>query len=365
MARRAGKTQSGGTAKPSGAAERPGERWPEAEPPGPELLGPEWPGEEPLDDGEVTLPAILPLTNDIVFKGTFGVPECARSLAAFLKALCPWLPWEDLESITLVDTRRKRRHPEDKECVLDVNVALKSGQAVAIEMQMYSSPVLTNRAQYYNARMMAETLAKGGQYGDIPRVVTVFILGERLFGGNPSYRHEYRLLDMVTKEELPNSQVILFLELPNLPLESDGTAAWLWLRLFGARTREELEAFVREEPAMSELAVRVLEMSSDKRARLMAISREKWRRDHSAILHEAKTAHSRGLAEGRVEGLAEGRVEGLAEGAAKGRVEGLAEGEAKGRVEVARRMLAKGLSAADITGLTGLTAAEVGRLRRE
>jgi len=289
-------------------------------------------GERP-PDGEAALPPILPLTNDIVFKGAFGAPECQRSLAAFLQALCPWLPGEEFESIALPDTRRKRRHIEDKECVLDLTVTLKSGQTVAVEMQMYSSPFLANRAQYYGARMVSETLAKGGEYWEVPRVVTIFILGERLFRGSPSYRHEYRMLEVGSGAELPNSPVSMFFELAGLPAESDGTAAWLWLRLFGAGTREELEAFVREEPAMSELAVKVLEMSADKRARLLAISREKWRRDHSAILRAAETAHGRGREEGRA--------------------------------EVVRRMLAKGLSTTDITGLTGLTAAEVERLRRE
>ena len=304
---------------------------------------------------EAAFPAILPLTNDFVFKGVFGVRECAASLTAFLAALCPWLAAEDFGEIAFPDTRRKRRHRDDKESVLDVCVTLKSGRMIALEIQMLPFPGLCDRAQFYNAKMMVETLGKGMAYADLPEVITVFILGGgRLFGG-PGYRHEYRMLDVATGAGLPNSQVLLFVELPKLPEESDGTALWLWLRLFGATTRDEMEAFVGKEPAMAEAAARILEMSADKRARLRAISREKWRRDREAVLHEAETALDRGRAVGRAEGRTEGREEGRTEG----RTEGRAEGRTEERRAVARSMLRMKMPLADIARATGLSETEV------
>jgi predicted transposase/invertase (TIGR01784 family) len=288
---------------------------------------------------EVVLPAILPLTNDVVFKGSFGVRECVASLIAFLRALCPWLPKEDFEGITFLDTHRKRRHLEDKECVLDIGVRLKSGRMIAIEIQMLPFRGIGNRGQFYNAKMMVETLGKGEQYVDLPQVITIFVLDHRQFKGS-GHRHEYRMLDVVSKDELPNSQVLLFIELPKLPAASDGTAEWNWLRLFSVKTREELEALVRKEPAMADVATKVLEMSSDLRTRFRAISREKWRRDQEAILYDAETALDRGRAEGE------------------------ARGEAKKQAEIARRMLARNMSVDDVAGLTGLPEAAIKRLRR-
>jgi len=134
----------------------------------------------------------------------------------------------------------------------------------------------------------------------------------------------YRVLNVKSPHgELPNSQVLLFVELAKLPKENDGTAAWIWLRLFGVKTREELEAFMKC-PAMTEVATKVLEMSADKRTRLRAISREKWRHDQEAILHDADTAHERGMAEG------------------------MAKGEVKGHADVTRRLLKRKMPLADI-----------------
>ncbi len=58
------------------------------------------------------------------------------------------------------------------------------------------------------------------------------------------------------------------------------------------------------------------------------------------------------------DGFAEGKAKGLEEGRAKGRAEGRAEGIAKGieqrNIEIAKNMLRKGLSAEDISEMTGL-----------
>ena len=297
-------------------------------------------------EADGVLPAILPLTEDFMFRGSFGVEECLASLAAFLRAACPWLAAEEFGEITLPDTHRKRRHKFDKECVLDVHVRLKSGRMIAIEVQVVPIPGLLNRGQLVNAKMMVETLRKGGAYTELPQVITIYILGRKLFKGSPEYRHEYRILNVKSKEELPNSQVYLFFELPDVPSVSDGSAEWIWLRLFGARTPEELDALVEKEPAMQAVATKVLEMSGDERMRRLAFSRELWRRDQEAFLHEARTAHDRGLAEGE----------------AKGRAKGRAEGKAEGKAEIARQLLKMKMPLVDIVIATGLSENEIRRL---
>jgi len=139
--------------------------------------------------------------------------------------------------------------------------------------------------------------------------------------------------DRQTGVELPNSQVVVFLELPKLPRESDGTSEWNWLRLFMVETREELESLAEREPAMSEAVVKVLEMSASDRNRRRAFSREMWLRDQEAILHEAATSHERGKAEGKT--------------------------------EIARQLLRMKMPLIDIVIATGLSEAEVKQLAAE
>ena len=56
------------------------------------------------------------------------------------------------------------------------------------------------------------------------------------------------------------------------------------------------------------------------------------------------------------------KMDGIAEGRAEGKAEGIAEGKAEGIAEVARALKAKGMDAAAIAGVTGLTADEVLKL---
>ena len=78
----------------------------------------------------------------------------------------------------------------------------------------------------------------------------------------------------------------------------------------------------------------------------------------------------KGLADGREEGRAEGREEGRAEGREEGREEGRAEGREEGRAEgaqdekkaTARRLLAMGLSAEQVTAATQLSLDEIKKL---
>ena len=59
--------------------------------------------------------------------------------------------------------------------------------------------------------------------------------------------------------------------------------------------------------------------------------------------------------EGKEEGLAEGMEKGLAEGREKGLAEGMEKGMSQRSLEIARMMLAKGMDAATVMEITGLS----------
>ena len=76
------------------------------------------------------------------------------------------------------------------------------------------------------------------------------------------------------------------------------------------------------------------------------------------MVSTAKMHISSSFQDGKAVGLAEGKAVGLAEGKA----EGLAEGCSEERLAIARNMKTKGLPAATIAAVTGLSVREVGEL---
>ena len=67
--------------------------------------------------------------------------------------------------------------------------------------------------------------------------------------------------------------------------------------------------------------------------------------------------------EGKEEGLAEGMEKGLAEGMEKGLAEGMEKGMSQRSLEIARKMLAKGMDAATVMEITGLSERQLKQLK--
>jgi len=97
---------------------------------------------------------------------------------------------------------------------------------------------------------------------------------------------------------------------------------------------------------------------------LRALAKEKAERDRVSYLDNAKregweNGVREGKEAGRTVGLAEGRTVGLEEGLAKGREKGAAEKA----LDIARRLMARGMDAADIAAATGMSREAVEALR--
>ena len=71
----------------------------------------------------------------------------------------------------------------------------------------------------------------------------------------------------------------------------------------------------------------------------------------------------KGLAEGMEKGLAEGMEKGLAEGMEKGLAEGMEKGMSQRSLEIVRTMLAKGMDAATVMEITGLSERQLKQLK--
>lgn len=66
---------------------------------------------------------------------------------------------------------------------------------------------------------------------------------------------------------------------------------------------------------------------------------------------------------GKKKGLAEGMEKGLAEGMEKGLAEGMEKGMSQRSLEIARTMLAKGMDAATVMEITGLSERQLKQLK--
>ena len=114
-----------------------------------------------------------------------------------------------------------------------------------------------------------------------------------------------------------------------------------WIRLFNAKTEEELDMIKTSNPGIREAMRELRVMSLGKRLRLIHEEHLKEIRDRHMIEDEARE-------QGHAEGFAAGQEEGERVGRAEGRAEGREEGREQKLLDQIGRKLAKGQSVEQI-----------------
>ena len=98
----------------------------------------------------------------------------------------------------------------------------------------------------------------------------------------------YGLRNSKTGRLFTDLQKYVILELPKLPDEDDGQAAWPQLRFLKCREEEEMELLAKKHPEMRPLVADYKQMTLLERFRKRAEAREKDRRDTWAALEYAR-----------------------------------------------------------------------------
>lgn len=235
----------------------------------------------------------------------------------------------DIEKISVVSEATLQEDPFHKSVRLDVQARegdSGNGRSFDIELQMIDTSELPKRARYYQGMLDLDALGKGVNYDELKEQYILFLCPEDIFkAGKPVYQFQNR-------EETD----------PNILL---GDLCYKNFYIF-SKYREVTDEVTRE--YMQYFATQKYESERIKRIHAFV---ERYRKDpvakkaYMTLEQELNICYKKGLAEGLEKGRAETR------------------GEEK--VAVARRMLAKGMSIAEIVELTAISEAEVLGLQKE
>jgi predicted transposase/invertase (TIGR01784 family) len=117
-----------------------------------------------------------------------------------------------------------------------------NGQKIDLEIQVRNDEKdYPERSLYYWAREYSSALPSGGKYAKLPRTIVISIVDFKLFDCE-DYRSEFQALEVTRGEPLTDKLVLVYYELDKLPEDvSAQNELLLWLRLFKAKTVEELQ----------------------------------------------------------------------------------------------------------------------------
>ena len=227
---------------------------------------------------------LLPVKNDFVFKLIFGDQRNVDILSGFLTSVLD-IPESEYEQLTITDPHVKKETIDDKYGVLDVKVKTKSGDIVHIEIQLKVHSNLKERTIYSQSKMITEQVLSGDNWRVIKRVISIVITDEIFMHEGDKYHNQfrYRTTDGL---EFTNLVEINTLDLKKLPLSTDNTELWHWMKFIKTGDEQEMEMLATRSPQMRKAVGILKELSADERTRLLFESHEMARRDMESIMYD-------------------------------------------------------------------------------
>ena len=269
---------------------------------------------------------ILPPTDDWIFKLLFGDERNKSMLIDLLKTFVE-LPQEEYE-LSFLNTAVKPETEDEKLGILDVKVKTKTGKVINIEIQVNPVKNIGQRLSFYKSKLIVEQIGKGERYSVIQKVICICIMNYELFTKEKEYLNNFRFYNPkngLCFEDIPEE--VYTLELPKVPVTSDGSAIWEWLQFLRARQEEEFEMVAERNPEIRKAVDTLYQLSMDEHVLAEYEQRQKAWRDRAS------------------------QNEGF-----------FLDGIQQGIVETARRMKADNLSVSHIIKYTGLSEQQINNL---
>ena len=209
------------------------------------------------------------------------------------------VPVEKIRSVRLLNTFLWKRYRRQKQGILDVLVEFNDDTKINIELQVELFANWDKRSLFYLSKMYTEDLKVGENYAKLKKCINISILDFNL-KDDEEYHTVYRLRDEKGNEFSDVFEVHIIELRKKL---KGNTKVDDWIRLYNAKTEEDLDMIQTENVGLLAAINEVKTMSLSKRMRLRYEAHLKEVRDRNAREDYVRE-------EGRSEGLEAGYSKG-------------------------------------------------------
>lgn len=292
---------------------------------------------------------LLDITNDYIFKRTFGYTESGEVTKILLRDILQ----DNINSIELNNqTITEKELMDDKVGIMDIKAVLNGSTQCDIEMQVVNQHNIEKRILFYWARMYAQTIKEGDFYNELKKSICVLIADFELdgLGEIKKYITKWNIREEEYKSVILTDVLeLVIIELPKYmkyAKKEKRENLNLWLDFFKnpevmiMLNEKDNENIKETKEAIKKAQENLEKISKNEHERYLAELREKYIRDQFAV-------QEYGYVHGKEEGREEGRVEGIVEG----------------KIQIAKKMLEKNLDIELIMETTGLTKEEIEKVK--
>jgi predicted transposase/invertase (TIGR01784 family) len=240
-------------------------------------------------------PLINKPSNHLFFNYIFANKNNLRPLRDILQDILS-ITDKKLGKLTLKSPILLTKYPDNKQGIVDIKAINEYSQVFHIEIQNRAQEALGQRILFYNCKLVTDQLLKGDNYGNIKKVISIFIANFSFLKDVDGYHHIIKYCDQNNSLLFPKYPEIHILKLQKLPKEPDKSQLWGWLKFLGAKTMEDLNMASKSNPAVKIAADILLSIPEDDRVKDLIEVHEKIERDyHSSIIKASKEGKEEGI----------------------------------------------------------------------
>ena len=282
------------------------------------------------------------LKDDYAFKRILGTQENKKILQNFLECVLD-LEHDDVEELIFLDKELKKEHIEERTHILDIQVCLKDGTLIDVEIQRNWNRLFPERSFAYLAKMYSSNLKAGESFSRAKRCIGINIV-EKGFNLTDKIHSKASFRFEGTEEILTKAIEIHVLNLEkvrDLPISKGTTREEClinWLKMLNAENEEDRTMLAATSPIFKLLNEKIEDITRSPEEERLFDSRMKMRSD---ILGEMELNYNEGFEKGIEKGI---RTK---------------------SIETAKKLLEMQLPIENIAIATGLKAEEVVELKRE
>ena len=288
---------------------------------------------------------LLNLTNDYIFKRTFGYKESWEVTRILLRDILQ----DNISKIELDNqTITEKELMDDKVGIMDIKAVLNGNMQCDIEMQVVNQHNIEKRILFYWAKMYTQSIKEGNQYNDLKKTICVLFADFELDGLHEIKKYltkwnireeEYRNVVLTDVLELVIIKLPKYMRYANKEKRKNLN---LWLEFLNnpevrmMLNENDNEEIKETKQAINKAQEKLEEISQNEHERYLAELREKYIRDQVAV-------QEYGYIKGKEEGREEGRKE----------------GEINSKRDIAKKLLKEGMTTEMVAKITELTVDEV------
>ena len=294
---------------------------------------------------------------DLTFKKIFG--NHPKRLISLLNALLPLSEEEQIHEIEYLPTELVPELEGHKNTIVDVLCTGARERKFCVVIRIEWSNAFKQRVLFNASKLYVSQAMKREKYSDLQPVYSLNLVNDIFERDTPEFIHNYRIVHDKDSNKVIEGLHFTFIELPKFTPHSisDKRMMVLWLRFLteiNANTQEIPSDLLRD-PEIGK-AVEELKISGFTDAELRAYDKF-W-----DSVRVEKTLQYDSYQQGMAKGIKQGMEEGMAKGMEKGMAKGEEVGKSQRSIEIAKNMLAKGMDAAMVMEITGLTESQMQQL---